>query len=259
MNNGLIQSTPIEKYKQDEDAEFKMLMVMPNGFRKDDPERINMFCKRMKEIRMIRNKEALDSYSGSKKPIRKERLRGQKDLARVLGVSDMAISKYESYDGSIDNNKNNQKQSTDSNDMENKSSEDKFNSQNLPREVKNNTKIKNIPMKHIRKICSFYNVTPHYILGYVDGYDDVLWLDKNGNIQYIWDESNKEARVKVLQKSMTFRPAFEVECIEEYRNLAITDNELYILINKLILTKDHKTHEICKQLLSIILDTSSFV
>ena len=234
MSNGLLQSTPINKYKQNEDKDYKMLMVMPNDFRKDDPERINMFCKRMKEIRKIRDKEALASYDG-RKPVKNERLRRQKDLASILGVSVMTISKYESYDELRNNEENDEKKT---------------------QKVTNKTKIKSIPMKHIRRICSFYDVTPHYILGYVDNYNDVLVLDEAGKIQYQKkDGSENQLEVKVLKIGMSFLPSYEVECIEEYKNLSISDYEFYMLISKLILSKDEKIHKICKQFLSVLLDS----
>ena len=63
-------------------------------------------------------------------------------------------------------------------------------------------KVKSIPMHHLRRICAFYSVSPHYLLGYVEEKQEYLWLGKDGSIR-------KDARgaPKILVNPMRFESA----------------------------------------------------
>ena len=101
-------------------------------------------------------------------------------------------------------------------------------------------------IKHIKNICLFYGITPHYLLGYVENLDEYLSVDESGNV-----ECKQDGTPKIYHQGMTFDPAYIISCREEYENLAITDVQLYSLINKLLLSDDqHK--QLCKHFLTAL-------
>lgn len=216
MDNKLIQPTPTAKLKAQEDEEYKILMRFPKTFNKKDPKTVQTFCMRMREVRNKRNKEGMESIELKKDLKRNQKYRGQINLALILGVTTMTISKYEycEYDKQTE---------------------------------KYITKIKSIPIQHLRNICNFYDVTPHYLVGYVDEPDDFLWIDENGNIEI------KDGKPFVGHKGMNFEPSYKINCIEEYNNLALNDFELFVLINKILLSNERKKH-LCKRILSAVFE-----
>ena len=81
----------------------------------------------------------------------------------------------------------------------------------------------------------------------MDDPDDFLWIDEDGNIEI------KDGKPFVGHKGMKFEPSYKINCIEEYNNLALNDFELFILINKILLSNESKKH-LCKRILSAIFE-----
>lgn len=98
-------------------------------------------------------------------------------------------------------------------------------------------KIKCIPMGHLRRLCATLEVTPHYLLGYVEDEGGVLSLDENGEVQY--DESGK---VKTRTVAMIFTPASTQAAYEAYNNLVLEDPDLFWDIYKVITAKPDKKY-----------------
>ena len=93
MDNKLIHPTPTAKLKAQEDEEYKILMRFPKTFNKKDPKTVQTFCMRMREVRNKRNKEGMESIELKKDLKRNQKYRGQINLALILGVTTMTISK----------------------------------------------------------------------------------------------------------------------------------------------------------------------
>lgn len=98
-----------------------------------------------------------------------------------------------------------------------------------------NGKIKVIPMHRLRRICAFYNVSPHYLLGYVEGENDYVQMDKNG--EPLLDQNGEQ---KILHAPMLFAPATFVEALEAYQNLYMENTELFWMLHEIIISKKEK-------------------
>ncbi len=191
-----LMPTNLNDYKLNEDKEYAYLLKMPNDFNPKDPERIAIFCIRMRQTR-----ESLLYGDG----VENNRFR-QNKVARELCVEPMTLCKWEKYDKNSDGSIS--------------------------------TAIKSIPMDRLRRICGIYGVTPHYLLGYVDEPYKVLIFNEDGSVD-------------ILETPATFRPLYEVQCIEAYTNMATSNPDLYQLINKVLLS-NQKTQEVCKDALKLI-------
>ena len=88
-------------------------------------------------------------------------------------------------------------------------------------------------MDHIRKICEYLYVTPHYLLGFVSDPAETLIFDKNGHPVKQKDENGNEVDVTLVEPMLVDPPAC-VKANEDYANLFIEDSELYWLIRDLI-------------------------
>lgn len=91
-----------------------------------------------------------------------------------------------------------------------------------------NHKIKKIPVKKLRKICEYLDVTPHYLLGLVSRPEQCLEIDKEGNVK------TKDGKPHILERPMAFDPSLCVMDVNNYRQLFYEDSELFWLINIVI-------------------------
>ncbi len=183
MVNGIVP----EEFAQMEKDDYETFGRPPKGFDPCDPERIQIFAKRLRGIREKRRAESrAEDESGGTFWL-------AKDLAAELHISPMAVCKYE------------------------------------------HGNMKSIPMHRLRRICGFYNVSPHYLLGYVEGENDYLQLDKNG--EPLRDQNGDR---KILHAPMLFAPASFVEASEAYQNLYLEDTELFWILYEIIVSKKEK-------------------
>ena len=90
-------------------------------------------------------------------------------------------------------------------------------------------------MHRLRRICAFYNVSPHYLLGYVEGENDFVQMDKNG--EPLLDQNGER---KILHAPMLFAPATFVEALEAYQNLYMENTELFWMLHEIIISKKEK-------------------
>lgn len=112
-----------------------------------------------------------------------------------------------------------------------------------------NGKVKNIPVKQLRRLATFFGVTAHYLLGYVDNENTYLRLDPSRNI--IYDSDGKTPRL--VTQAMAIAPVGAQSAISDYRDLYYDDVELFYLINKLLITQQER-REAAKKVLNIILN-----
>lgn len=98
-----------------------------------------------------------------------------------------------------------------------------------------NAKNKSIPTNHLRRICAFYGVSPHYLPGYTDGQLDYLWLEKDGTIRR--DENGKP---RILHSAMQFAPASYLEAADAYKNLYLEDTELFWILHEIVVSTREK-------------------
>lgn len=176
-----------KEFAQMEQDDYETFGRPPKGFDPCDPQRIQIFAKRLQDIREKRRAEsrAGDESGGT--------FWLAKDLAAELHISPMAVCKY------------------------------------------GHGTMKSIPMQRLRRICGFYNVRPHYLLGYVEGENDYLQLDKNG--EPLLDQNGDR---KILHVPMLFAPASFVEASEAYQNLYLEDTELFWMLHEIIVSKKGK-------------------
>lgn len=237
-----LQKTPAQE-QINRDNEWVMVSRLPKNFRKDDLACIKKFCKRMLDIRNIRNNEVKNNPESDRKQhyVKNQKAYTQESLAEALGVVPMTISKYEHYDFDIPDNKEKQ-------DISNEVTP------KIESSVPKKPKIKAIPMHHLRRICTFYNVTPHYILGLVDQEDGCLDIDEEGNVTRTINEEGKEVN-KVLIAGVLFDKMEEIDVYEKYRNLALEHPPLYKLVNKLVCSTGKK-RKLCVDVLTAIFDNT---
>ena len=110
-----------------------------------------------------------------------------------------------------------------------------------------NGKMKSIPMHHLRRICAFYTVSPHYLLGYVEEEQKYLWLEKDGTIRK--DECGAP---KILVNPMRFEPASFVKAVDAYKNLYQEDAELFWILYDIMVSQDKRRDQYRKVLSALI-------
>jgi len=108
-------------------------------------------------------------------------------------------------------------------------------------------RIAEVPMRHLRRICAFYSVSPHYLLGYVEEKEDYLRLDKNRNV--ILDNQGK---AKLLHQGFIIAPESYQNAVETYKGLYEEDTEFFYLINRM-LTSEWEKRYLCKRIVKEIL------
>lgn len=107
-------------------------------------------------------------------------------------------------------------------------------------------KMKSIPMHHLRRICAFYGVSPHYLLGYVKKEQEYLWLEKDGTIR-----KDEHGDPKILVNPMRFKPASFVKATDAYKNLYHEDAELFWILYDII-TSQNKRRAHYREVLSAL-------
>lgn len=217
----MVNSILPDALAQQEHDEYELFGRAPKGFNPRDPNRIQTFSERLRNLRTDRKRifqKQISEHRENSSDIQKECAESKenpamdpqsflraKDLASELGVTPMMISKYE------------------------------------------NGKIKSIPMDRIRRICAFYGVSPHYLLGYVDGETDYLRMDKDGNIL-----RNEKGEARILHSGMQFSTASFVQAEEAYKNLYMESNKMFWIIYKIISSPAEKLSKYEKVLDALI-------
>lgn len=107
--------------------------------------------------------------------------------------------------------------------------------------------IEKIPLKDLRKICYFYDVTPHYLLGYTQKEHTVICFDEYGNL--IVDESGNP---KEFTEPIWFAPINVIDATKRYEKLSLDNGRLFELIDILI-TSSKEIQDICSLILEALL------
>ena len=126
--------------------------------------------------------------------------------------------------------------------------------------------IKNIPLKQLRKICYYYDVTPHYILGYTkDEHKCISFKERKIEKQKCNNQSASEKEYDYILEvdengnplefdvPMWFAPLNVKAACKDYQNLSIDDMFLFELINRFIKNPKEK-QELCAKILNALLD-----
>jgi len=110
-----------------------------------------------------------------------------------------------------------------------------------------NGHIARIPIQHLRRLSVFYEVTPHYLLGYTEDKSALLKLNDKREIIY-----NQDGQPQLIHVGMFFASISYQRAIEAYRAMHDEDFELFDLISK-ILTSSDKEKVFLKKILKDIL------
>ena len=108
-------------------------------------------------------------------------------------------------------------------------------------------KNKSIPMARLRRICVFYGVSPHFLLGYVEEENDYLHMDTDGNIL-----KDANGNTRILHAPMQFSPASFMKAKEAYANLYYQDSELFWIIYRIISAPDKRKDDYARILRTLI-------
>lgn len=229
-------------YQESENEELKITFRLPKGFIANDSDRIKAFSARLVEIRKKRMviKDAEDK-STEKQDSDAEKVESgkQKDSAKTKEDSANEDEKPPALSPTV-------------------TTRERWRQEDLAR-VLHITKvqvfnyeqgrIKSIPMDKIARICGFYDVTPHYILGLVDDEHGVLCIDDNGDI-----ELDSAGKPRVLTLPMGFDPSFFQSEIESFKNLFAINTDLFFAMADLA-RADKRSQDIALPVIQSILET----
>lgn len=195
-----------------EDEEYTILGYMPSGFSYKDSKNISVFSERLRDLRMARAKEETPVYTEENSDTYK-RTKPKRYWTQERLARELGVSTMmvSKYE---------------------------------------NGNIEKIPKKHLRRICAFYGVTPHYLLGLVDDEHSTLDVNSSGEVQ-----CKEDGTPRVLTLPMDFTPASFQTAINEYSELALTDSETFWLLNKLIVARGEAKDK-CIKVLRILLGDS---
>lgn len=195
-----------------ENEEYTILGYIPSGFSYKNPQTISIFAERLKNLRMARAKEETPVYSKESSATYK-RTKPKRYWTQERLALELGVSTMmvSKYE---------------------------------------NGNIEKVPQKHLRRICAFYGVTPHYLLGLVDDEHSTLDVNNSGEVQY-----KEDGKPRVLTLPMDFTPASFQTAINEYSELASTDSETFWLLNKLVVARGDAKDK-CIKVLRILLGDS---
>lgn len=192
-----VRMMEIREIREEEERLF--LYRYPKGFNKKDKSLIEKFGDRLKAIREKRAIEAADLLT--------------KDISQVLSTT---VDYLQNHNWTLEDFAKSVGWSTTTAwKYENKS----FNS---------------IPVDKLKLICDYYSVTPHYILGYVDKEDKVLYLNEDDDIVI------KDGKVCTLSYELISMPLNSEDAILRYRNLYAKDIFLFDIINRIMESPKNK-------------------
>lgn len=186
-----------QQYQNAEDEKYKIIHILPHGYDPAAKENIEIFAKRLKEARNAVN---LSLQTLPQSPLDPNpNPRAEKVTQKILARHiGVSTMQVSNYEAG---------------------------------------EIEKVPLKHIRKICEYLYVTPHYLLGFVSNPTETLIFDKNGHpVQKTIKD--KDGKITVVDtKLVEGMVCISSDCVaanEAYVNLFIEDSELYWLIRDMI-------------------------
>ncbi len=144
----------MDKYDSDTYS-INWLMTWPKGFSKHDPERIKLFAERLCALRENASQRAKEGTDINGSKYCGSTCSDIKTQAQLAKKLGVSVQWVSNYEKG---------------------------------------RKKSIPMEKLPDICSIYDATPHYVLGYTSSPDLVLSFDKDGNVEC--DDDGKYIELK---------------------------------------------------------------